>query len=179
MALSEGKIIRIKVDFETGKLSKGSICKKHKISRPTLRKHATENEWIYQRNFNEVSKIVEEKIIEKLIENDSDRGAVLTEQFIKDSNVYRQLVMRAAGEISIAIKEEEEKNPKNPKVPKEEYDRIFAGSKITKINLEALQITYTGIRKALGMDIEKEQGTSEGTKIDFNFSIVNDDNSDE
>lgn len=148
MAIQEKKLLKIKVDFEVGKLSKVNICKKHSISRPTLVKLAKEHQWKYQKNLREVNEIIEEKTIRKLIEVETDRTVKITDQFLQDLDKYRELTMRPVQEVKKAIEEIDG----DGKVSKDEYDRIFAGSKINKINIEALNVAYTGARKALGMD---------------------------
>ena len=61
-----------------------------------------------------------------------------------------------ANEVIKALKESKEKKVS---VSKEEFDRIFSGSKIAKINIEALSIAYDRLRKAHGMDAP-EKGTN-------------------
>lgn len=148
MALTDKKLLKIKVDYEAGRLTKSQIGKKHAISQPTLRKHAEDQVWKFQKNFQEVSEIVEKKSIERLIEREVDKTVKITDQFLQDLDKYRKLTMYPVSEVARAIQEVGSKG----KVSKEEYDRIFAGSKINKINIEALNVAYTGARKALGMD---------------------------
>jgi hypothetical protein len=158
MALSEKKILKIKVDYEVGKLSKTAICKKHSISRPTLRNQAAKNGWKYQKNFQEVSEIIEQKTIGKLIEKETDRAVKITDRFLNDIDAYRELSMHPAMEIKTAINQADEDSTEESKVTvsRDEYDRIFAGAKINKICLEALNVGYTGARKALGMDKDSD-----------------------
>lgn len=168
MAIQEKSLLKIKVDYEVGKLSKVNICKKHSISRPTLVKLAKEHRWSYQKNLREVNEIIEEKTISKLIEVETDRNVKITDQFLTDIDRYRQLTMFPVGEVARAIKDA---GPKG-KVTKEEYDRIFAGSKVNKINLEALNIAYSGARKALGMDRDEDIRKAKAIKLNENTQEV-------
>ncbi len=148
MALTEKKLLRIKVDYEFGNLSRSEIGKKYKISQPTLRKHAELGGWEYKRNYSEVSEKLHKKTVDKLIEKEVDRATIITNRFLENCEKYNQLIMYPANELAKAIK----KAGSEGKVSKEEYDRIFAGAKINKISLEALNISYNGARKALCME---------------------------
>lgn len=155
MALSEKQILKLKVDYESGKLSKTSICKKHRVSRPTLRKHAKDNGWKFQKNFQEISKIVEEKTIEKIIEKETEKLTDLTTEFFTDIGTFKNLSRAMANDTISALKKaaEDSRGGKKVSVSKDEFDRIFAGSKIVKINIEALSIAYDRLRKAHGLDV--------------------------
>lgn len=170
MAIQEKALLKIKVEYEVGKLSKVNICKKHSISRPTLVKLAKEHRWIYQKNLREVNEIIEEKTIRKLIEVETDRTVKITDQFLQDLDKYRVLTMRPVIEVENAIQDTEG----DGKVPKDEYDRIFAGSKINKINIEALNIAYTGARKALGLDNPKENSENDDLEERIKLSMERD-----
>ena len=155
MALSEKKILKIKVAFEAGKLSRAAIGKEYRVSQPTIRLLAKEREWEYKKNFIEFSEEIEQKTIESLIEKEVDKTTKITAQFLSDLDIFRRLCMRSATDIVNAYNKLTD-GEKKGKVLKEEFDRIFAGSKVSKINMEALNIGYSGARKALGMDREDD-----------------------
>lgn len=156
MAIPKNKVIKIKVDYEAGILTKSNIANKHEINRLTLYKLADRHSWEYGKNKHEISKITEEKSLENLINKQVDRATEITNQFLGDIDKHRQLLMMTTNELVKAFNEHKDKKDKDGKavkIPKEEFDRIFAGSKITKIQMEALNVGFTGARKALGMDI--------------------------
>ncbi len=157
MAVSSKKLIKIKVDFEAGILTKSKIASKHKINRLTLYNLADKHEWQYGKNEQKINKITETKSLEVLIEKQVDRAAGTTDLFLSDIKAIRGIALaiakewsdsRKAGRIRIVDGKEE----KIDGMSKDEADRIFAQTKIAKITMETLNIGYTAARKALGMD---------------------------
>ncbi len=153
MSLSEQKVLAMKIDYELGKVSKTSICKKHGVSRPTLRKQAAKGKWLYQKSFQRVSDEVEKRTIERLIEDQVDKATILTDQFLEDTSKYMQLAMMPASELARAYNHVKEHGGK---VTKEEFSRIWESTKAIKNALEMLNVGYAGTRKALGMDKDEE-----------------------
>jgi len=164
MALTENKILKIKVDYEVGKLSRSAIGKKHRISQPTLRRHAEQGEWKYKKRFKEVSEIVELKSIERLIEKEVDKTSIVNEKFLKESEFAEGLALSYLSDIA--------KNKKDKvKQTKSDADDIFAFIKSCKITSEILNMNYNNKRKMLGMDKETEDNKNEGvSSISFVFN---------
>ncbi|MCK4518065.1 hypothetical protein KAT92_04770 [Candidatus Babeliales bacterium] len=166
MALSEQKILAIKIDYELGKLSKTSICKKHRISRPTLRKHANDGDWIYQKSFKEVSEKVERKVIERLVDENVDIVSETTERFLKDSANIRGVTVAVAKSMVKLLKES------SGNLSASEANRLLACQKVSETAARTITSLYNFERKALGMDSDKEKG-SEQTQEEKSNSLLN------
>jgi hypothetical protein len=168
MALSSQKVTVIRVDYEAGILTKSDIAKKHNINRQTLYKQADKHKWLFGKNKQAIDKITEQKSLEHLLNNRIDLSTQITEQFLEDINHHRQLLMKTSSELEEAYKEAANNKTK---VELDEYSRIFAGAKITKIQMEALNIGYSGARKALGMSDTKLEHTGQVDK-EITFKVV-------
>lgn len=146
MALSEEKLQAIQIVYELGKVSKTQICKDHRISRPTLRKHAKEGEWIYQKSFQEVAKEVRARVTEKMIERSSEEIVKATEIFLDNSSNVRDFVMLVADKLKEKIK--------NDDWDFKEIDlkSFFDLQKFNEISSKTLTGLYSTDRKALGLD---------------------------
>jgi len=151
MALSDSKILKIKVDYESGKLSKTQIGNVHKVSQPTIRKLAATHDWVFQKNFQEISEIVEQKSIERIIEVEVDKTVKENDNFQSAVNRIEFLVMKYIKELE-ELQESIDKESKT----KEEADRIFSFLKSCKISSEIMNMNYNGKRKMLGMDREDD-----------------------
>lgn len=150
MALSEPQVLALQIDYELGKLSKTSICKKHRVSRPTLRKHATENGWVYQKTFQEVSKEVEKRTIAKLVEENADIVTQATEKFLSDSAYIRDFVMDLIKRVQ---KELDENSYKTKDVDLSGFTSL---QKMGETLSKTIISLYSTERKALGLDIDDD-----------------------
>ncbi len=150
MALSEQKILALKIEYELGKLSKTAICKLHKISRPTLRKHAKASKWIYQQSFQKVSEEVEKRTIERLVEKNTDIVGETTERFIKDVSKIRSVT----ASLMDAMAKDLKKNDGN--ITAAEANRLLTCQKVNKVAGETITNIYNTVRKALGMDRDED-----------------------
>jgi hypothetical protein len=168
MALTEIDLAKIKVDFESGKLSKSKVAQKHSISRNTLDKYSKSLGWIYATNEQELSKKIELLNFEILLNDEVDRATKKTNNFLGDIESYRRLAMIPASELAKAYNEAEKESTeeKTVKVSKDEFSRIWESTKVIKTAIEGLKIGYDGARKALGMDkdedIRKAKALKEG-----------------
>lgn len=145
MALSEEKILAIQIDYELGKLSKTQICKNHRISRPTLRKHASEGEWIYQKSFNEVSNEVRARVTEKIIERSSEEIIRATDEYLKKSKHLQDFSFKTIGRFEETI----DFNLMDAQTA-DAIHRVIEKAQRIITNLYAFD------RKALGLDIEAD-----------------------
>jgi len=149
MAITEKKLLKLKVDFESGKLTKTAICKKHSVSHPTLRKHADGNEWKFQKNFQKISESVEQKTIERLIEKEADKLQRINQE-------YEAIIANIEAIAKAYIFEIGSNKQKKENQTKEEAERIFLFLKPLKISSEIFNMNYDRKRKILGMDAPKE-----------------------
>ncbi len=158
MALSEIKLAKIKVDYESGKLSKRKMALKYAISRNTIDKHAKIKGWIYAKREPELSQKIEQLTYEKLISDEVDRATNITNQFLGDIEQYRKLAMIPASELlkAYSVSKEDSTKQEPGKVTKEEFSRIWESTKVIKTAIEGLKIGYEGARKALGMDVKDD-----------------------
>lgn len=166
MALSEPKILSIKIDYELGKLSKGSICKKHRISRPTLRKHAKDGKWLYQKTFKEVSKEVEKRVIEKLLSDNTDIAVSVTDNFLKDSANIRAVTMAIMDAMATDLLD------KNGKITTQEANRLIALQKVSEIANKTISNLYNTTRKALGMDQDENHNDKEVDVVESRINAL-------
>lgn len=143
------KLSKIKAAWESGKLTRLEIGKKYGVSRMGLYELSKKHEWEYGKNVHNMTEEIEKKTIDKIVNKEVDKTVKIKTQFLQDIDVYRRLCMKTAEQIVQAYTEA---SKTGKEIPKDEYDRIFAGSKISKINLEALNICYAGAMRAMGID---------------------------
>jgi len=149
MTIDKKRLIKIKVDFESGKLSKTSICKKNKITRPTLRKHAREGEWIYQKNFQKISKIVENRVIEKMVEENTDILGTETEKYLHDSKNIRGVAMSLLNSMAKMLIETK------GHLSAAEANRLLSCQRVAETTMKTITGLYNATRKAFGLDEQK------------------------
>jgi hypothetical protein len=149
MALSEKQILKIKVEFEAGKLSRSAIGKRYKVSQPTIRKLAEQGNWAYGKNFKKVSEAVELKSIEKLIGKEVDKTTKINDDLLANITFVENIAKAYLHELAMNKKNKE-------KQTKEDADRIFSFLKPLKIASETFNMNYSNKRKAFGMDREDE-----------------------
>lgn len=169
MALSEIDLAKIKVDFESGKLSKRKVAQKHSISRNTLDKHAKAKDWIYATNEPELSQKIERLTLDKLIKDEVDRATKITNNFLGNVERYNELAMMPASEL---IKAYTDARNKNKQVSKNEFSRIWESAKAIKTAIEGLKIGYDSQRKALGMDRDEDIRKAKAIKLNENTQEV-------
>lgn len=150
MALSDIELIKLKVDYQSGKLNRSKIAQKHRISRTTLVKHAKKEGWEFGKSEQELYKEIEEKVYKKLVDIEVDRATETTNNYLKDFNLQRQFLTATSAALTTLIRD------KKNKLTKEDAELILARARVHKMLMEGYNIGYMAVRKALGMDREDD-----------------------
>lgn len=145
MSIPKARLAKIKAEYQAGKITKTRIAAKNKITRKALRENAEKAGWLYGKNKEKVTEMIEEKTMQKIADKESDKAADLAIGFLDDVVKQKKLINVVLNDYAKSISEQQ------GRLSKADASRVFEAMKVNKITMETLLMGFQGAMKAMGI----------------------------